>query len=170
MSCKYHLDAARSSFSADGSMALVLAQCRTHTSGALGSMGWAPLVPSGDPTDIPSLLKLNILEEFSSSTKGLIFYLRWMLSDCCWHSSVKWACSWGLGAVVTASSRQGNPESLLRGSCSRTSGHRWVYYPVNGKTATVLVHRRRLHHLVLRRSIMQAGVQELFSASAVVGS
>ena len=71
-------------------MALVLAQCRTHTSGALGSMGWAPLVPSGDPTDIPSLLKLNILEEFSSSTKGLIFYLRWMLSDCCWHSSVKW--------------------------------------------------------------------------------
>ena len=60
MSCKYHLDAARSSFSADGSMALVLAQCRTHTSGALG-------------------LKLNILEEFSSSTKGLIFYLRWML-------------------------------------------------------------------------------------------
>ena len=31
------------------------------------------------------------------STKGLIFYLRWMLSDCCWHSSVKWACSWGCG-------------------------------------------------------------------------
>ena len=53
----------------------------------------------GSFTDIPSLLKLNILEEFSSSTKGLIFYLRWMLSDCCWHSSVKWACSWGCGRV-----------------------------------------------------------------------